>query len=196
MVTLFSQNGRKLKHIGKHVPTGERLAILYKMIPNSLPPQSFVVFIDSLSDVDRDELIKLIEYGNTQEQENLADAMANPANPTMLKTFHEKYQNTAMRAVDVDEVVLTPSPEIEFKMRDVLNSINEGRGQPPIPTKEMVESAQQPYQDPTVEYLEEATPEEKAQGLLKQAELLEHDVNRLRKQAYELAPHLHSDSGE
>lgn len=192
MSGLFSQPNRNLKHVGKDVNNGERLAVLMKHIPDSSPPKALVIYIDSLMDIDRDEICRVIEMQSTQNVEHLSEALHQQ---NLLGMLHEKYKNSAMTSIDIDSIALTPNQTTEYGLRSVLDAIQDGRGQPRLPSKYMYENSHSnmPTAEPD-ELLEETDPESKAKGLLVQAELLEADAKKYRDQALKLAPNLADNS--
>lgn len=198
---MFSSiSGRSLKHIGKMATTGETLVVVYKEIPgtNPLNPKALVIFLDSLMDVDRDEVKRIVETGSAQNKENLADEFHHK---NYLHFLHQKYANTAMKAVSIDDVIMTPNAKMSIPLRDVINAVRMQNHQTPLGTRTSKDTdavtATNTQQPPEIvkEWVDfdepklELTAEQKkfqADSLILQAQMLEQDAQKLRQQAESL----------
>lgn len=181
--------GRFMRHTARLKDAADvRVVVVYKQLPND-PVHALVVFPDRLvRNVDRDEIIRLVQLPDAQATEDFANIMHKHK---MLTFFHEQ---GFLKKVHIDEIEMTPTAANGIPLRTVLDEIAKSNGLNPLPTDNEIaaaKSATNPRADEIAEGLIQNEDKEAiAKSILYQASLLEKDVQAKREEAYNLAPHL------
>ena len=184
-----------MRHVGKLKKTDSRCVVVMMQIPNR-EDHALIIESDSLPDHYHQSVMQILESKEGQANVNFGDELArkqmyiaNRGNMAILTALHEA---KFLRAVHIDDVLMTPQPGSAYPLRQILESMNAA-----IPG---AKSVLDPKQDPNTPRFNPHThnqdvkaSEDKisaARGILGQAEFLERDARRLREQAYAIAPDL------
>lgn len=175
---MFNQRQISKKHVGVLANTGTRIAIAMLQIPDA-PLKALIIDMDSLPPYYEELLRNVLSSQVAQDANCLADVLGTTNVPgvgrSLMMEFH-KHQ--LMRAESIDNVILTPTNDSKFKLRDVLASMG----------KLGVNEAMLVQSQKAVEAV--VDPLQQAKNLLEEANLLELEVSAKRAKAYHLAPEL------
>ena len=192
-----------IKHVGKH---GDRkVAIVFREVPGE-PENALVVMSGELGPTQHDELIKEVDSPEAQNNNNLADVL-NGRNFSdgriMLKALHE---DQLITKVPVSEIVMLPTVKDRVPLSDLNSAIAEieaGReaDKPTLADTSEIDAVNQIERPNALTEREQEEQRDIAEGLLRQADLIEADVevvqqqmladaNSKREEAYARAPEL------
>ena len=186
-----------MKHVGKITNTDKRCVVVCPRLPGA-PDKSLVVDTDALPDSLHQALMGIVE-GEGQMQPKLDELLSRRMMPdTRLDVLNTLHQRGHLQTVSVDNLSLTPRPNIEVPMRDVVAhmTIDENM-RSPIP------EATNPTMDPRdvasmYEENQNITQDDNrlavANGLIFEARLLEEDARKKREEAYNMAPELRENT--
>tara|TARA_B100001057_G_scaffold354007_1_gene355916 strand:- start:1731 stop:2366 length:636 start_codon:yes stop_codon:yes gene_type:complete len=193
--------------IMKHVAEWQdrKCLVLFREVPGE-PENALVVMSGELGPTQHDELIKEVDSPEAQNNNNLADVL-NGRNFSdgriMLKALHEDKMITK---VPVSEIVMLPTVKDRVPLAD-LNSaiaeIEEGQeaDKPQLADTSEIDAMNQVERPRALSEREQEEQLEIAEGLLRQADLIESDIenvtqqmmadaNSKREEAYARAPEL------
>lgn len=192
-----------MKHVGK--VGGSPCVILLRELPKELD-NCLVVETKSLSDLDHDALMNVIQSAEGQESNEISEVLNRRQfndGSNMLTSLH---QNRKINKVSVDLVSMTPTPSDSLPLREVNLEIRKklNKSNPPLSRDINPNTLNESVVTPTrsKDTVDPGTPGEIAAGLLAQAELLAEDAAAIladakikREKAYELNPELKPKRG-
>ena len=189
-----------MKHVGK---IGEKpVVVVYREVPNE-PDNALVVETASLSDEKHDALMQVISSPEAQESNQLSEVLHRrtfPDGSNMLTALH---YGKNISKVGVNQVNLEPLPGQRVPLEEVNKEIRkiEEKTNPPLNTEidpATLEGSVETAVTPNVS----TVPVDVAKTLLRQAELMEHDlkafkidIDTKRAEAYAMAPELQPKKG-
>ena len=193
--------------IMKHVAEWQdrKCLVLFREVPGE-PENALVVMSGELGPTQHDELIKEVDSLEAQNNNNLADVL-NGRNFSdgriMLKALHEDKMITK---VPVSEIVMLPTTKDRVPLADLNTAIAEiEAGQeadkPQLADTSEIDAMNQVERPRALSEREQEEQLEIAEGLLRQADLIESDIeniqqqmmadaNSKREEAYARAPEL------
>lgn len=177
---MFTQKPTSRKHVGVLANTGTRIAIAMLQIPDS-PLRALIIDMDALPPYYEELLRNVLVSQAAQDAHCLADVLGATNVPgvgrSLMMEFHK---HKLMRAESIDNVILTPTQDSKFKLRDVLASVGKlGVGAAMLGQSQEATAPAAPL-----------SPQQTARILLQEATQLEADASEKRAQAYLLAPEL------
>lgn len=207
---------KTLKHIGKIVSTGSRVLVAFRTIPGA-SDHALVIEANSLTPVEHDAIMKLVESDQAQESFEFGEILAIrhfPDGRLMLPTLH---QEAKLTKVPTSDVFVTPtSDETQTILLTELNAIIAGQkncavddlctfvsGAPKVEERTVarVNEGGKDLGEPTIPQkpLNESAPlkasansvlsdTDIARSYRSQADAMYKEAARLRKQADELDP--------
>jgi hypothetical protein len=192
-----------MKHVGKY---GDKpCVVVFRQLPEETD-QALIVISDSLEGQLHDDVMSVIDSAEGQESNNISEVLFRRRatdGSNLLETLHATKK---LNKVPVSMVKLTPMPNQEVELHEVnaeLGKIEAGSN-PPLVTENMTvgDVADSPTPTPVVGDQTDGAPEEIANNLLAQAELLEQDAKALvsdaeakKAEAYRIAPELSPKRG-
>lgn len=185
-----------MRHVGKLAQTDTRCVVVMMQIPGR-EDHALVIESDSLPDIYHQNVMQVLESKEGQSNINFADELgkrqmfiADRGNMSILQALHEA---KFLRPISVDSVVMTPTPGNAYPLRKVL----EGMGKTVAgEEKSVLDPANDPNNvkfNPHTYNRDINTSEDKlnaAKGILNQAKYVDAEANKLREQAYAMAPEL------
>ena len=193
--------------IMKHVAEWQdrKCLVLFREVPGE-PENALVVMSGELGTTQHDELIKEVDSPEAQNNNNLADVL-NGRNFSdgriMLKALHE---DQLITKVPVSEIVMLPTVKDRVPLADLNSAIADiEKGQemdkPTLADTSEIDAVNQVERPNALSEREQEEQREIAEGLLRQADLIEADVevvqqqmladaNSKREEAYARAPQL------
>jgi hypothetical protein len=193
--------------IMKHVAEWQdrKCLVLFREVPGE-PENALVVMSGELGITQHDELIKEVDSPEAQNNNNLADVL-NGRNFSdgriMLKALHE---DQLITKVPVSEIVMLPTVKDRVPLADLNSAIAEiEAGQemdkPTLADTSEMDAVNQVKRPNALSEREQEEQKDIAEGLLRQADLIEADVevvqqqmladaNSKREEAYARAPEL------
>lgn len=189
-----------IKHVGNINNTGKNVVVVFMQIPTDLT-HALIIDTDALPDHINDALRKLVESADAQQAEVLADVLArrimpDGSNLSMLQWFHE---HNRLQKIPISNVSMTPKKGVSWPLSEVISALNALKENQPDTLEDLSPeeraialSKMQKFNMHASNILDDNRTDktDEAISLLKQAELLESDVQSMRIKAYKLAPHL------
>lgn len=185
------------RHTGRLKTTGQRCVVVYRKLPDD-EDHALIVQTDQLRDMYHDNLMDVIKGKPAQSTHELYEVLSRnkfgDGSPMLATLHHAGY----LKKMPVDQIVLLPYPNHPLELADANRQIDEDlRSSEKAALKVLQEETEvdvETRQD--VEISEPVTnipadaedPTAIAANLIKQAELMQQDVDRLLEQAYELDP--------
>ena len=182
-----------LRHTGRIVNTGKRVAVIFMQIPDR-EDHALVVDTEALPPKVHQPLMKVLESIEGQQAQNLGELLGRRIMDTgdnMLSVLHAMGY---LQPVNADLVVMTPRRGMEIPLKQVTSQLIKDAPLPdpdavPVP-KEYAEVAKfNPYANVTEEN-NTGNMEMTSKNLLLEADLLEQEAARKRQQAYQFSPQL------
>jgi hypothetical protein len=177
------------RHVGKIASTDQRCVVAYMQIP-SREDHALVIPTDSLPPRYEQAVMDIVESNEGQADETLANVLGRRImenGKSVLQSLHELGK---LQAVPVSNILMLPQPNMPFPLEHILNGLR--RNIPQNTNPRYADVAMQKYNPHTTNQradgVEEATGQ--ARNLLIEAEMLQEEADRKRKQAYQIAPHL------
>jgi hypothetical protein len=193
--------------IMKHVAEWQdrKCLVLFREVPGE-PENALVVMSGELGTTQHDELIKEVDSLEAQNNNNLADVL-NGRNFSdgriMLRALHEDQMITK---APVSEIVMLPTTKDRVPLADLNSAIAEiEKGQdadkPQLADTSEIDAINEVKRPNALSEREQEEQTDIAEGLLRQADLIESDIehvqqqmmtdaNNKRAEAYARAPHL------
>lgn len=191
----------------KHVAEWQdrKCLVLFREVPGE-PENALVVMSGELGTTQHDELIKEVDSLEAQNNNNLADVL-NGRNFSdgriMLRALHEDQMITK---APVSEIVMLPTTKDRVPLADLNSAIAEiEKGQdadkPQLADTSEIDAINEVKRPNALSEREQEEQTDIAEGLLRQADLIESDIehvqqqmmtdaNNKRAEAYARAPHL------
>jgi len=116
-----------MKHVGKMVNNGAKIAVVYRTLPGD-SGSALVVGTGSLPDSWHDSLMSLIQDVSGQQANELADILSVrkfPDGTTMLESLHV---NGHLKKVPTSGVMMTPSSNAQVLLSELNQLIAENKG--------------------------------------------------------------------
>jgi len=178
------------RHVGKIASTEQRCVVAYMQIPNR-EDHALVIPTDSLIPLYHQAVMDVLESNEGQQDETLANVLSRRIMPdtgkSILQTLHETGK---LMPVPVSDILMYPQPNTPFPLEMILNGMK--RNIPQNTNPRYADAAMQKYNPHTAnqraDNFEESTGI--ARNLLVEADMLQEEADRKRKQAYTIAPHL------
>lgn len=176
------------RHVGRIRNTDRRCVVVYMQIPGT-PDHALVVDTDALPDNLHDALQEVVQSHEGQNTVDIANLLARRIVPHLgVDILNVLHARGSLQRVPVDNIVMYPSPNSPFPLRQIIEMMGGSVGQA---------AAQTPV-DPSIqnrhaENHKAAAAEEQlavANNILIQARDLEAQAAAKREQAYQLAPSL------
>lgn len=188
------------KHVGMLVNTGIKVIVAYMTLPGD-DNNALVIDVDALPDGFNDSLRRIVESVEGQQSYNLGDVLGRRMSPdgsqlTLLQKLHSAGR---LQKVPVELVAMTPRPGVKWPLREVLNAIKQQDNDVPDgfdeldpETKAQVAASIKKFNvhSSNLDGEASASTKDQAMGLIKQAELMEDEAQRIRLRAYSLDPSL------
>jgi hypothetical protein len=183
--------GKMMRHTARQKGVlGSRLVVVFKQLPGD-PTSALVINVDSIArNVDRDELLNLLQRPEGQQEEEFATAL-HKAN--YLQNFHKMGY---LKKVPVDQVEMTPQANHIVPLREVIDKMNESKGLPKLPTTEQlanISSADPRGAETKQELSGDADRKGVAKSIYIQGKMMLDEANRKLQQAYDLDPTLRQE---
>ena len=182
------------RHIGRLKNTDRRVVVVYMQIPGK-DNSALIVDTDALPDQFHEALMTVVESEAAQRTVNLAEVLDRRASPDAgINLMNSLHRRGFMRPEPVDNIIMFPRPNMPFPLAKVIEfSRSEAAAKelaaagvkPPKGTEERYNQFNENMKFDSVQEKLDV-----AKSILFDAELLEVEVVRKRKQAYELAPSL------
>lgn len=186
-----------MRHVGRLINTDKRVVVVFLQIPNR-EDHALVVDTDALPPKYHDELMAVVQ-GEGQKDPNLANILSRRIMPAsgedILSTLHKA---GVLQPVPVSNVMMFPEPNRGVKLSDVIAAMK-GSNQTTSPVTEDMERASIEKVNRIVDNQQISKDEQRyeiAKNLLVEAQLLEQEAERKRRQAFEYAPELRSNTKE
>lgn len=175
-----------LRHIGKTSNTDRRVVVVYMQIPGR-EDHALVVDTDSLPHKYHDDLMQVIQ-GEAQKEPVLANILSRRIMPStgldMLTSLHQAGQ---LQALPIEKIIMLPQPNRPVP----LSKLVEFMGKNEVQAKEIEENQ---FRDNRVVENQAIEKDNSvyniANNLLIEANMLQSEADRKRKQAYEMYPNL------
>ena len=193
------------RHTARLANTDQRCVVVFKQLPDRAT-HALVISIDNLPARYEAALMGLVESAEGQAEVNLSNLLGRRIMPEMGKTVLQVFHETGlMHPVPIDNVLMSPVPNQQFPLRQVLEQMgivvpaadsatvaaaaqrSATKLQEEINTAAQRDTKFNPYGD-TQAIRVSGENSAKAQNLLIEAEMLDHEANRKRQQAYEADP--------
>jgi hypothetical protein len=169
------------KHIGRIANTDQRVVVVFMQIPGK-DDHSLVVSTDNLPERFHNAVMDIVESPEGQAERDLATVLGRRLLPDTGQNVMEALHTQGyMTAVHVDQVVMTPRPNMPFPLRQILE--NMGSVLPPA-TPDYAHSVNK--YNPHVANAAAASSDDKqaiAQNLIRQAEDLRSQAQVLMAEA-------------
>lgn len=169
------------KHIGRIANTDQRVVVVYMQLPGK-DDHALVVSTDNLPERFHNAVMDIVESPEGQAERDLATVLARRLLPdTGQNVMEALHLQGYMTAVHVDQVVMTPRPNMPFPLRGILESM--GNVLPP-PTPDYANSVNK--YNPHVANAAAASSDDKqaiAQNLIRQADDLRSQAQVLMAEA-------------
>lgn len=188
------------RHVGMLNNTGIKVVIAYMTLPGD-DNNSLVIDVDALPDGFNDSLRRIVESVEGQQSYNLGDVLGRRMSPdgSQLTILQKLHASGRLQKVPVELVSMTPRPGIKWPLREVLKAIKQQDSEEPDgfddldpETKAQVAASIKKFNVHASNIDGEASSNTKDQaiGLIKQAELMESEAQRIRLRAYSIDPSL------
>lgn len=187
-----------LKHIGRDVKTGRKVAVAYRVVPGE-PENCLIVRTEQLEAADHDTLMKLIESNAGQNAYELAEAMHRTTltdGSNMLVSFmrYGKLVKVSTKSID-----MIPDTKTSINLAELNQVIAQQKG---VTVADLALKApdgstiqpKTPIADPVSDYVDTSkqdgvlTDEDLAAQYRSQADALFKEAKRLREEAEALSP--------
>lgn len=174
------------RHIGKIKNTDHRCIVCYMQIPGR-SDHALIVQTENLPPRFEQALMEIVNSKEGQANPVLADVLGQNLMPDYnnKSVFHALHESGLLRAVHIDQIVMLPEPNMPFPLRQILEQMGSAPASPP---QMDVEKHNQFNENRAVEGTQQQ--EAIARNLLVEADLLQADADRKRREAYKLAPTL------
>lgn len=190
-----------LKHVGRLTANKKRVLVVFRTLPGD-PNSALVLPTDSLSQIEHDSVMKVVESNAGQTAYELADVLNRSSLPettdNMLVSFHRR---GLLQKVATSGVELMPNPRSAVLLNEVNEAIAQQRGvsvsdltvAPPttVENKVPVDDVNLDTPPPTTtstEVEQPLTDEDLAKQYRSQADAMFKEAQRLRKEADALSP--------
>ena len=178
------------RHVGKIASTEQRCVVAFMQIPNR-EDHALVIPTDTLPPLYHQAVMDVLESNEGQQEETLANVLGRRIMPdtgkSIFQTLHERRH---LIPVPVSDILMLPQPNSPFPLEMILNGLK--RNIPQNTNPRYADAAMQKYNPHTAnqraDNFEESTGI--AKNLLVEAQMLQEEADRKRKQAYDIAPHL------
>ena len=161
-----------MKHVGKQISTNDKLVILFREVPGE-PDNCLVVKPRSLAETEHDSLMQVLEGLEGQQSGQLADVLhrhMNSAGRPILESLHQQRKIVKLPTTDV---AFTPDARTAVALSEVNASIKANT----IDAKHEQVLADTALND-----------QQLAESLVAQADRMEAEGKRLRKEAKAMQP--------
>lgn len=176
-----------LKHVGVIKSTGSKVAVVYKQIPGN-KDNALVIFTDTLPERYYTIINELLVSQEAQQENDFAEVLAKKIMSGEQISIAESLHNSGkLSKIPISDIAMTPTPNLKIDLRTLIADIQQLNNQP---NKQI--NVSEALNVPKVENIQ--NPEEVARGLLRDAELLQQDVDKKREYAYSLCPSLKPQS--
>lgn len=188
-----------LKHIGKLTNTGKKVVVVFMQLPGD-DRHALVIDTDALPDNFNDSIRRLVESHEGQQAKDFGELLGRTPSPdgsntTLLQKMHLAQR---LQKVPIEDVSMTPLPNVNWPLVDVIKAINEDANKAVDLTGLSPEERAQVTANIGKFNIHAANQEaqnaegskDQAQNLIRMAELLEADAIAKREQAYRLDPTL------
>jgi hypothetical protein len=181
-----------LKHVGKIRRTGTKVVVVFRQVPGE-PYNALVLGVNSLSDMNHNSLMQLLEDGQGQQANDFGEAMATrffPDGRPMLAAMHADGRLQKVPTADVD---MTPTPSEVISLDKLNELIAEQKGMTVEAMggldkkSETITPAKQEAAKPA-SALEPLSDADLARQYRSQADAMFKEAQQLRKQADEIDP--------
>lgn len=178
------------KHIAK-TNTDQRCVVIYMQIPQR-EDHALVCVTDTLPPRLEQAVMEIVESPEGQASPQLANVLGRrllgDTGQTVLESLHNQ---NMLRAIPVDDVIMMPLPNRPFSLRSIIEAMG---GTVPTNNQTVVDASMadnklNPYGNIPAQELASGQ-QGTAQGLLREAAMLEAEASSKRARAYFLAPEL------
>jgi hypothetical protein len=176
------------RHVGKIKSTSQRCLVVFRQVPEE-QDRCLIVTTDQLPDRYHADIINGVESVSAQNELEFATYAARTMMSTgenMLSWLHGQGRLTKM---PTDDITMLPTPNQSISLTELnkhLDSIKKEN----VKTTDPVSPVTVPEQADTSSTGSALGDRQLAKNLLNQALTYEKEVNRLREQAYKVAPNL------
>jgi hypothetical protein len=189
-----------VKHVGMLNNTGKNVVVVYMQLPGD-PNHALVVDTDALPDNYNDSLRRVVESTEGQQSQNLADVLARRMSPdgsntTLLNKFHSAGR---LQKVPTSLVTMTPRKGLRWPLSEVINAMDKMNENTPVGFDDLDPETRASLAADLKKFNvhannmdgeSRADRKDEAVGLIRQAELLESDAQKMRERAYRMDPAL------
>jgi hypothetical protein len=190
------------RHIGRLKNTDRRVVVVYMQIPGK-ENSALIVDTDALPDQFHESLMAVVESEAAQRSTSLAEVLDRRASPDAgINLMNSLHRRGFLRPEPIDNIVMFPRPNMPFPLSKVIDFMRTEaatkdampNGDVDVPPRQPEERYNQFNENMKIDAAQETL--DIARSILYDAELLEAEVVRKRKQAYELAPSLRPGHAE
>jgi hypothetical protein len=173
-----------LKHVGVIKSTGSKIAVVYKQIPGD-KDNALVIFTDTLPERYYTIINELLVSQEAQQENDFAAVLTKKImSGEQISIADSLHNSRKLSKMPISDIAMTPTPNLKIDLRTLIADIQQLNNQPVVVPEAL--------NVPKVENIQ--NPEEVARGLLRDAELLQQDVDKKREYAYSLCPSLKPQS--
>ncbi len=176
------------RHVGKIKSTSQRCLVVFRQVPEE-QDRCLIVTTDQLPDRYHSDIINGVESVSAQNELEFATYAARTMMSTgenMLSWLHGQGR---LKKMPTDDITMLPTPNQSISLTELnkhLDSIKKEN----VKTTDPVSPVTVPEQADTSSTGSALGDRQLAKNLLNQALTYEKEVNRLREQAYKVAPNL------
>jgi len=177
------------KHVGKIASTDSRCVIAYMQIPGR-EDHALVIPTDSLPPRIEQAVMDLLESNEGQSEATLGNVLGRRILENGKSVLQALHESGYLKPVPVSNILMLPSPNMPFPLEQILKDM--GKSVPQNTAPRFADAAMQKYNPHTANQSADSIEHASAQAknLLIEAEMLQEEVDRKRKAAYTIAPHL------
>jgi len=175
------------RHVGKIKSTSQRCLVVFRQVPDE-PESCLVTITDSLPDRYHADIVNGVESMSAQQELEFATYAARTpmsSGENMLSWLHGQGR---LKKIPTDDVTMLPAPNQVISLKELnehLDTIKKENNPAEVATDQPVPEASVPQSTGST-----LGDTQLGKNLLNQAVTYEKEVNRLREQAYKVAPNL------
>ena len=161
-----------MKHVGKQISTQDKLVIVFREVPGE-PDNCLVVKTRSLSELDHDSVMEVLEGLEGQQSNQLADVLHRHMNKAGRPILEALHSGRKLMKLQTSDVALTPDAKNAIALNEVNDAIRANN----------IDEAHATRLEETA-----LSDEQIAENLVAQADTMEAEAQRLREEASEMMP--------
>jgi hypothetical protein len=179
-----------LKHVGQIINTQRRCVVVFREIPDDTN-NCLVVDTDALPDWMHDDVMNAVQSQAGQDSPEFYTYASRSMFSDGTNMLNKLHTAGLLKKQPASNISMVPNRETSINLAELNTLIREQNGDRPAVTEAVEEApaAEAPVANaaPTADTMDDA---ELAKGMLSQADVFEKEAQRLREEAYEMAPSL------